>query len=1000
MPVACTQNSFFRLKQERERHGWSQSELAERLGTTQVNVSRWETGLTTPGPFFRQKLAEQFGKSLEELGLVSAIAMTNEDAVAGEADSSAPVPLVQPSQRWNVPHHRNPYFTGREEILLHLYTILNTTSAAALTQTQAISGLGGIGKTQIAVEYAYRYRDCYSAVLWVSASSREAVISDFVMLAALLDLPEQYEQDQDIVISAVKRWLASNSNWLLILDNVDDLQIIVEFLPTQSKVKVLLTTRLQALGSVAQGIEVEKMGMDEGKLLLLRRTRALAPDASLEQCNKDLQAQAAEIVTELDALPLALDQAGAYIDETRCGLPAYLTLYRTRRRDLLRRRGRQPVDHPEPVAATWSISFQQVEQSDPAAADLLRMLAFCSPEAIPEELLTEGANELGLALGPAAVDPLQFNDMIELLLHYSLIRRNPEERLLSVHRLVQAVLKDGMSRELTRIWAERTIRAINCAFPEVKLTTWDQCQRCLPHALLSMVHLDEYDLAFPEAADLLNKAARYLTDHAQYSQAEPLLKKALAIREQTVEVTHPDLARTLNDLGALYLTQGRYPEAEPLLEKALNIRQKKLGPENPDTSTSLSNVAQLYHAQGRYDQAETLYRQALNVRKQVLVPNHQDTASSLNNLAELYTDQGKYSEAEQLYIRALEMQKQVLGENHPGVAYIVNNLATVYRKKGEYSHAEELFQEALNTQKRLLGPDHPDVAETLNNLARLYRAQGAYAKAEPFYLEALAIREKVFGLEHPQAAQSFYSLMKLRHSQGRYAEAENLGNQALKIQEQRLGKNHPDIAFTLGMLARIYQGQNDLALAEEFYLRAEAIRKNTTAEHPHLALICNNLAEIYQAQGKYDEAGELISRSINIRERSLGPDHLYMAYSFINLAENQFALGHYTEAEQLYKKAIAIRQQNLGRGHPRTATTYFRLAKFYADISRYNDAERLHRDALMIREQALGPEHPAVVTSLEHLASLLHKTGKDNEAFEFEKRAQSIRAKQVKPQGP
>ncbi|MGH2480151.1 MAG: tetratricopeptide repeat protein, partial [Ktedonobacteraceae bacterium] len=473
---------------------------------------------------------------------------------------------------------------------------------------QAISGLGGIGKTQIAVEYAYRYSEHYQAILWVTASARDTLIADFVLLADLLDLPEKGEEYQNIVVRAVKLWLATTQvRWLLILDNVDDLEMITAFLPAQGAGDVLLTTRLQALGSIAHGIEVEKMGVAEGVTLLLRRTQALVPGAPLqyaEQASRDL---AAEIVAELDGLPLALDQAGAYIEETRCGFAAYLQLYHTRRKELLQRRGRFPADHPSSVAATWSLSFQQVEQESPAAADLLRLLAFLHPEAIPEEILGAGAAELGPTLSQVASDALELNAAIGLLLRYSLLRRNPEVRTLQMHRLVQAVLKDSMERSQQCVWAERALRASNQAFPDVELHTWAQCQRMLRHAQIGVLSLEEYGLAFPEAARLLNHAANYLSAHARYAEAEPLLLKARAILEQVFAATHPATATPLNDLGALYLTQGKYQQAAPLLQQAREIREQTLGREHPATAASLHNLALLYYAQGRYTLAEQLY---------------------------------------------------------------------------------------------------------------------------------------------------------------------------------------------------------------------------------------------------------------------------------------------------------------------------------------------------------------------------------------------------------
>jgi tetratricopeptide (TPR) repeat protein/transcriptional regulator with XRE-family HTH domain len=932
-----------RLKLERERRGWSQSELADRLGTTQVNISRWETGSTSPGPFFRRRLAEVLGKSIEELGLVQEIARPiHEETSSEDTITPDPAPAIQHTQRWNVPYHRNPFFTGREEILLHLYTVLNTNNAAALTQAQAISGLGGIGKTQIAVEYAYRYREHYSAVLWVSASSRDAFISDFVMLAAFLDLPEKSEHDQEIVISAVKRWLSSNTNWLLIIDNVDDLQIIVEFLPTLSTGKVLITTRLQALGPVARGIEVEKMGMDEGKLFLLRRIGALTQTQSLEDADKESRSQAADIVTELDALPLALDQAGAYIEETQCGLSAYLTLYRARRKELLYRRGNLPTDHPEPVAATWSLSFQQVQERFPAAADLLRLLAFLGPNAIPEEILTGGASELGPELSSAASDPLLMNEIIRLLLGYSLIRRNAEDCSLSIHRLVQAVLKDSMSDETARQWAERAIRAINRVFPESQPDTWKQCARCLPHALAIIPHLDAYDLLIREAADLLNKAAAYLTDHAQYALAEQLLKRALAVREQIVDSQPTTLALSLNDLGALYLTRGKYPDAEPLLKQALEIRRQRLGAEHSDTATTLNNLARLYHAQGKYSLAEEYFQTALKIRQSVLPPEHPDIARSLSSLAELYTTQARFDQAESLYQQALAIQEQALGWLDPDVAKTMNNLAFLYRKKGEYSKAEELYSDALDIQQQILVPDHPDIAETLNNIGRLYRAMGKYAKAEQYYRQALEIREKVFGPGHRYVGESQYSLAKVYRSLEKYDEAEKYGEEALRIQEQQLGKDHPEIASTLDVLAVIYQKQEKLDQAKELYLRAWTIRENTSGpDHPHLAIIFNNLAEIYLAQGNYIEAKDLIDRSIQIREQKLGHEHHYMAYSLTTLAAYYSKMGDAQQAEQFYREALEIRKKKLGIKHPLTRSSYENLANFYDTLGRHREAKSL-----------------------------------------------------------
>ncbi|MFL5706157.1 MAG: NB-ARC domain-containing protein [Ktedonobacteraceae bacterium] len=248
-------------------------------------------------------------------------------------DGPSPSSRAGPPGAWNVPYRRNPFFTGREDLLTRLHKRLGTTGAAALTQAQAISGLGGIGKTQTAVDYAYRFREEYAYVLWVQAASRDTLITDFVTIANLLGLPVQDEPDQ-IRVAAVKQWFSEHSGWLLILDNADDMSLICEFLPTtHDRGHILLTTRAQATGAIAEPVTVEKLGLEEGVQLLLRRAR------KVDQAGAEDRLAARAIVEAMDGLPLALDQAGAYIEETQCSVSDYLQLYQTHQSLLLRRRG-------------------------------------------------------------------------------------------------------------------------------------------------------------------------------------------------------------------------------------------------------------------------------------------------------------------------------------------------------------------------------------------------------------------------------------------------------------------------------------------------------------------------------------------------------------------------------------------------------------------------------------------------------------------------------------
>jgi hypothetical protein len=428
-----------------------------------------------------------------------------------------PVPVQYPGtvkkggeNPWNVPYSKNPFFTGREKVLADVEKELHASGLAALT------GMGGVGKTQIAAHFAHEHGDEYSAVLWASAASQETLVSGFAAIARLLNLPEKDEKEQALAVAAVKRWLEANGGWLLIFDNASDLATVHGFIPQSAKGHVLLTTQAQATGAI-QAIEVEDMLPEDGALLLLRRAKFIKPDAPLTAARDSDRDTAVQISSELGGLPLALDQAGAYIEETGCGLASYLDLYRQRRAELLKRRGGFGPDHPESVATTFALSFERVATASPAAADLLRFCAFLHPDAIPEEIFTKGAAELGANLGPIAADSLNLDAAFAEILKYSLLRRDADAKALGIHRLVQGVIQDGLTKEEESQWAERAVRAVNRAFPFVEFANWAECERLVPQALAcaSLIEADAFD--FEAAAHLLNQAGCYLHERARFS---------------------------------------------------------------------------------------------------------------------------------------------------------------------------------------------------------------------------------------------------------------------------------------------------------------------------------------------------------------------------------------------------------------------------------------------------------------------------------------------------
>jgi tetratricopeptide (TPR) repeat protein len=887
-------------------------------------------------------------------------------------------------QYWNLPG-RNRLFTGREDVIEKLHEVLERDRRAVL------SGLGGIGKTQTAIEYAHRYHNDYNAVFFIRADTEAALTAGMVEIASLLTLPERGAKDQKETVAAANRWLLEHDRWLLIADNAYELALVKNVLPFDAPGQILLTTRAAGTGAVAEAVKVKKMEPEEGAHFLLRRAGLLGRASGHQPAPGDQQTAARELSIKLDGLPLALDQAGAFIEETPSSPIEYLQLYAEAGAEL-RRIGRPEHDS---VHATFSLAFEKVEGASRAAADLLRLCAFFAPDQIPEEMFIKGAPELGENLGLLATNALQRTQIIGQACRFSLLQRDAISKNLSIHRQVQAVLRDMMAEKGEEgMWAERAVRAVGRTFPSPEFSTWPLCDRLLAHALACADLVNHWGFEFYEAARLLSDTGFYLYERNRYIDVEPLYQRALAISEKALGPEHSNVASSLNNLAAFYATQGRYAEAEPLFQRALAILGNVLGSEHHSVATSLNNLAELSQSQGQYVKAELLYQNALAIREKALSSEHPDVALSLNTLATLYHTLGQYAKAEPLYQRALAIREKTLGPEHPDVANSLNNLGALYKTQGQYAKAESLYRRALAISEKALGPEHSNVASSLNNLAELYYYQGEYAKAQPFYERALAIREKVLGSEHPEVATSLNNLAVLYDNQGQYAKGEPLYQCALAIREKTLGPEHPDVANSLNNLAELYKTQGQYAKAESLYQRALTIWETALGpEHPEVATSLNNIAELYRVQGQYEKAEPLFHRALTIREKVLGPEHPDVATSLNNLAALYDNQCQYEKAEPLFHCALTIRKEVLGPEHPDMAYSLNNLGLLYYKQGQLTKAEPLFQRSLTIFENILGPEHRNVATCLENYASLLRKMGRPEEAEPLEVRARAIRTK-------
>lgn len=757
------------LKRERDIREWTQHDVAEKVGggVDARLVRKWESGTTIPAPHNRKKLAEVFDKR-------------NAWVLGFPLDGEIPF--------WQVPYRRNNFFTGREGILRQLHdTFLAQRAGSTPRLPLALSGLGGVGKTQIALEYAYRCRDQYynHTVLWIPVVSSQQLSEDFAALADLLELPEKGETDLDVRIDAVRKWLNQLTRWLLIFDNVDSFQLIERFLPDEVKGHVLLTTRSQSTDTFApHSLLVEPLDDCVGAELLLHRAKILPLEHTLGQATSADVTNACLHSKNVGGLPLALDQAGAYIEKTDVLLADYLDLYQKGHHALLNERGslQSPSQHPESVVATLELSFREARKRYQLAGDLLDFCAFLQPDAIPEEVLLQAADP--------RLDPFSLNGAVAALLDYSLVRRNAQEKTFSIHRLVQEVVVDNMSADRRRHWRRRMVHALNTVFPEVDFQNWTQCGRLIRHvSVCSIWTEDEYPPTL-ELAQLFHKAGIYLSERGQYADAEPLLERALSVRQQYLGVEHADTATTQHHLGLLSWKQGKYPTAELLLQQAHAARERQLGKDHPETAKSLNGLAALYNSWGRYGQAKEMYLRAFSIFG--LLEDEPNRAKVLNNLGELSQRLDDYEQAEKWYSLAFFVKKSCLGRRHLSTIATLNNLAYLYQCTNRFGHAERLYNHVRFIFERTLGSEHPYIAGILYNLADLYRQQGNYEQAEPLYRQSLAIREQHLGKDHPDTAESLHGLARLLQDQGKHDETGKLYQRALAIRKLRLGVRHPD----------------------------------------------------------------------------------------------------------------------------------------------------------------------------------------------------------------
>jgi len=511
------------LKVFRRRRKISQRELARRLGKHINTLGTWERGDCLPG----------------SKGVVLELA---KHLLLNEADTERLLgaSLTTISLRWNVPYSRNPFFTGREQYLEQLHIDLLQRRSVALT------GLGGIGKTQLVLEYIYRHTKHYNAILWINAETVDSILSSFDAVYANLQCPEQ--KGSRSIVEIVLRWLEVHKDWLLIYDNVGSISMLKPFLPVSSQGVILITTRLQTLEGLAYMLELLPLSQEESVKFLFYRSGIINTVDSIENLQSSLKEQAQNLAEKTSGVPLALDQIGAYIEQARCSMANYFNYYQIYSTSLLNERS-EAADHPDSIVKTIMHSFERVICTNTVSADLLRICAFLAPDGIPEEILFEGARAYTEGF---IYDSLVFDDALKILMSHSLIRRDSVHHRIIMHILVQDVLKNSMDEISSRLWAERTVFFMNAALPDLDYSNAKNYEHCLSHLLCCVQLIDDWKIVSLSSLRLLYQTSQYFMALGCFEEATALLQRCLHVREQILGPGHTDLLDPLGSPAELY----------------------------------------------------------------------------------------------------------------------------------------------------------------------------------------------------------------------------------------------------------------------------------------------------------------------------------------------------------------------------------------------------------------------------------------------------------------
>ncbi|KAL5085051.1 hypothetical protein Trisim1_010951 [Trichoderma cf. simile WF8] len=815
--------SFYETRQTRQLQFDSDSQRWERTGDFITKVDNDSALLQLPD-FMEDKIPLDSDHSMmvkfgnrNDTGYTSALDKLQQFEQEASSVVKARFSRVQriSTVKYFIPYTSNPDFVGRSEILKLLKDQLGHTQQTSNTSQARASlyGLGGTGKTQIALEYAFQLQKTHPtvSVFWIHASSAARFRQAFASIAQEYDIPGYAEPKVDMLL-LVKGWLEEKDcgEWLMIIDNADDMQLffrqpagtttspskekdeenLARYLPECAHGTILITTRNKQVGvKMTKGQQpIEVLRMNEGESVQLLRAKLRDISAT--------NTQLSTLSSQLEHLPLALAQAAAFIQETSITVHKYLQLLsNSHREDIVHLLSREfetvgrDTEAPQAVAQTWMLSFQQIEQQHVLASELLSFMSMLDRQDIPAEFLSHYGEQAGDGVPRGE---LELTEALGILKAFSFVTETSGS--FDMHRLVQLVTRKWLtSRGTISRFGTKALMTVSKMYPRGEYETRTKCAAYLSHAnaVLQLNGLKSKDEKKARAS-LLYCIAAYFNFEGKWSQAEMFHTEAREIRRELLGADHRDTLHSMHSLALTYIYQHRWKEAEDLYVEVIETSKIKLGADHPDTLTSMSNLALTYMHQGRWKKAEDLYVEVIETSKIKLGADHPDTLTSMSNLASTYTHQGRWKKAEDLHVEVMETCKTKLGADHPDTLDSMNNLASTYTHQGRWKKAEDLYVEVIETSKIKLGADHPHTLISITNLALTYENQGRRKKAEDLHVEVMETLKMKLGSDHPDTLDSMRNLAFTWKTQGRHNDALALMKTCAQTRHQVLGPMHPN----------------------------------------------------------------------------------------------------------------------------------------------------------------------------------------------------------------